>query len=465
MSGLYYFDFLDKEVKNMGLSILGFKVGGFRNITAAELYLNDVTAIVGINGYGKSNVVSAVDFGIEFITSPTAFKRSYMSMKGEIPLIRQNAGMDYSFSIEAKYQEFTLDYGFSFAWETIHSKSGIKEEYLNIKSEAGTNHYSNFIKRDGKDAKYKASQKGRCSTKITVDDDELVINKLIHNETLFYHEIISVINGLRFCIEKYMDADRPFIPQPFIIKSSHEIKNISDIPRIVWQIREKHKEKYDILIDSFKHIFPSIKEITCMEHNITAENTADPEDDSGIMFSDSIYTMRVKDERLTQAISFKRLSDGTKRVFIALTFAVLADINNLSVIVYEEPENSVHPALLQTYLRVLDKLSGECKIIYTSHSPYIIQYMPADSIYIGLKHRSGIADFRKITKPDMLLNQANKNGQTIGDLIFNYLSFENSTEMLKNYISSSVVNDIDEEDDNDWLDDIDTNNVSTDDQE
>ena len=55
------------EVKQM--EILRVKVKGIRNITEAKISFDKITALVGLNGYGKSNIMDAVDFGIDFIPS------------------------------------------------------------------------------------------------------------------------------------------------------------------------------------------------------------------------------------------------------------------------------------------------------------------------------------------------------------------------------------------------------------
>lgn len=446
--------FQEKRSK-MNLNILSFEIGGFRNITATKITLNDVTAIIGLNGYGKSNVISAIDFGIDFIGMP--FKRRMMASTSDIPLLKSIAGMDYKFEIEAKYDDFVFKYGFSFGWETIHNSAEIKEEHLLIKSESGTKRFNTYISRELNDAKIKTSVKGRCDTSINVSNDELVINKLNNNDRLFYKDVISEINNLEFCIEKHLDTTPSFQPDPLSFNYSEDFRNINNIPRIIWEIKQKHEKKYNILIDTFMQIFPSIKELRCIEHPITVDNLIDIKGSSGIMFRENFYTLTVKDERLTQPLNFNSLSDGTRRVFLALTFAVMADIRKLSVIVFEEPENSVHPSLLQTYLRTLDSLSGNCKIIFTSHSPYMIQYMPLESVYIGLKCSSGQVDFRRITNPEGLIKLANKYDKNVGDLIFDYISFNNANEMLNDFVSppastfiNSNTDDSDDENDN-WL--------------
>ena len=55
-----------KEVKQV--EITKIRVGGFRNISDVELnFENSIISFVGLNGYGKSNVIDAIGFGFDFI--------------------------------------------------------------------------------------------------------------------------------------------------------------------------------------------------------------------------------------------------------------------------------------------------------------------------------------------------------------------------------------------------------------
>ncbi len=65
---------------------------------------------------------------------------------------------------------------------------------------------------------------------------------------------------------------------------------------------------------------------------------------------------------------------------------------------FEEPENSIHPNLLQNYLQVLTQLVNNCKIIVASHSPYMIQYIDISSLYIGIPNDAVLLIFEKIAK-------------------------------------------------------------------
>ena len=147
--------------------------------------------------------------------------------------------------------------------------------------------------------------------------------------------------------------------------------------------------------------------------------------------------MFVQDRNLNQPIDFRSLSDGAKRVFLMLTCTIIADIEGITLIEIEEPENSIHPGLLQSYLTVVSQLAGQCRIIVASHSPYIVQYVSTEDIYIGKPNDRGIADFARIEgrKIKQLMKDASSESNSIGDYIFELLSGgEDEMEILMNYL-------------------------------
>lgn len=434
-----------------------FKINGFRNLTNVTLNLNDVTAIVGLNSYGKSNVINAINMGIRFIKAPSEEKIRYMSNRSMYPLLKKNAGTDFSFEFTAEIinennEKADVTYGYTFSWDTELADCEINEEHLFIKSEKfGGKH----ISREGSAAKFKRSPQGRCQVKIDINNDQLVINKLENFDNLYYLELVKALNNVEFYVERHLDASDSFRPAPFTFKKSYSPFILNDIPRTVWSISERFKNKFDNLINSFMNLFPTIDSLSCNEIPVTIDNKPETDEKSPILFYDNIYSLSFKDSKLTQTLRFEALSDGTKRIFLSLTAAVLADIHNCSAIVFEEPENSIHPSLLQGYLRILNELSGDCKIIFTSHSPYMIQYLDLNDIYIGMPSSSGEADFRTIKKPEKLMKDAAKFDQSTGDFIFESLSFANADDMLGEYLSETTldIDDTDSDDDDDWLND------------
>lgn len=432
-----------KEV--IDVEINRITLGGFRNISKINLSFENITALVGLNGYGKSNVMDAINFGFDFLHYSPQVKTTLMSAKHSIPLLKANAGRNFEFEIELKLtsqkKDYFIIYGYSFAWETETHSARILHESLRIRKDEKNQKYNTFISRNQTDAHYKPSASGRCDKRIKIEDNGLVINKLLAIDDLYYGDIIQQINNIQFFIERHLDASQSFMPAPFVIKGFQELElqGISSIPRAIFFLKKDYPDKYELLINAFTQLFPDIVDINVQEIKLNSSFQDAPvklTEDSPIIFSDSIYTMSIVDEKLLQPVGFEHLSDGTKRVFLMLTFAVIADIKNLSMIAIEEPENSIHPSLFQSYLDVLSQLVEDCKIIVTSHSPYVIQYLEPHNIYIGMSSKTGEVDFKRIapTKVNSLYRDAAEYDRSVGDYIFNLISSSDSDEYLKEYL-------------------------------
>ena len=436
--------FLMHEVKKM--EILRTKIKGIRNISESEIVFGRMTALVGLNGYGKSNILDAIDFGIDFIKFPPEVKRKVMSSKSNVPILQSNAGQNFAFEIELRVNSennsFIVEYSYEFMWPKTDLRPKIIGECLKIKVDSKGQKYYTYINRDENVAKYKRSEAGRCDFHIKIDDDALVINKLLAFDDLYYLDIIKQVNNIPFFIERHLDASPAYDPDPFIFKGFGELElgGIQNIPRAIYFLKKEHKDKFELLVNSFKQLFPRIANVDVREHKINHNKTIkiNISEDAPFMYTDSIYTMSVSDNCLIQPISFDRLSDGAKRIFLMLTYATIADIKGLSMIAMEEPENSIHPSLFQNYLDILSQLIDKCKIIFTSHSPYVIQYLDPRSIYIGLTREDGSVNFKRIasSKVNSLLKDATQYDRSIGDYIFNLLSNDDADEVLKEYVES-----------------------------
>lgn len=427
------------------MEILNITVGGFRNISKIKLCFDEITALVGLNGYGKSNVMDAIDFGFDFIHYPPNMRYGMMSAKQCIPILKVNAGQNYFFEIEVKLvskkQEYLAKYGFEFSWHTDNSPADIIKEHLFIKKNDKNQKYNSYISRENGLAKYRTSETGRCSKTIKIENNNLVITKLLAIDDLYFSDIIKQITEIQYYIERHLDASQSFVPAPFIIKGVQELElqGIQSIPRAIYFLKKDYEDKYLLLINAFKQLFPDVKDIIVREIKLNQDAKVNVSEDAPFIYTDSIYSMSIVDEKMIQPVSFEHLSDGTKRIFLMLTFAVIADIKGLSMIAIEEPENSIHPGLLQHYIYVLSQLVNNCKIMITSHSPYIIQYLNPHNIYIGLSSQTGESEFKRIAsnKVNSLLKDAAQYDKSTGDYIFNILSSSDAEDYLIEYLENN----------------------------
>jgi predicted ATPase len=106
-----------------------------------------------------------------------------------------------------------------------------------------------------------------------------------------------------------------------------------------------------------------------------------------------------------------------------LALLIAADINKVSLITFEELENSIHPGLFQKLLIIMDGLIENTKVLITSHSPYLIQYIDINKIKIGIPNDKSLAIFKefKPSKFNKLRSLAEDEGVSTGDFIFDKL--------------------------------------------
>lgn len=117
--------------------------------------------------------------------------------------------------------ECIVEYHFAFEWR-YEEEYKIVSESLKIKQDRSKK-FTTLINRDESSAQYKASDAARCNSKISVDDYELILNKLQAYEDLYYHSIICKLNNIEIYVDRYLDASSSYQPDPFIRKDFNEL--------------------------------------------------------------------------------------------------------------------------------------------------------------------------------------------------------------------------------------------------
>lgn len=415
---------------SVDMKIQAVLIDGFKNLSNVKISFDNITALVALNNFGKSNVLSGIDFGLAFIKASIEDKTDMMSNSNLIPINSKMLGRNYRYEMEVSTnindEEYTIQYGYEFEWKDSPNKSPkIVSEFLKIKLNEKGQKFSQLINRNSDNALYKSSETGRCSSKIKVDDAELVANKLKAYDELYYAEVISKLNGMKIYMENNLDAKSFHQPDPIIRKGfENEMINANNLPRVIFNLKNQSPKKFELLKEVYFQLFPDIEDVIVRDFKLDAdENNKFPED-APFIFTNSYYVLFVKEKNLAKPVNFSMMSDGAKRVFMILTKIIVSSVSNISLIAIEEPENSVHPGLFQAYIQIISQLLDDCKVIITSHSPYIISYLNPSWIHIGMNRTSGVAEFFtfKKTGKKQLENDAATLNMSIGDYLFMLLA-------------------------------------------
>lgn len=405
-------------------------IDGFKNLSNVKISFDNITALVALNNFGKSNVLSAIDFGLTFIKATIENRANMMGNVNFIPINSYMFGKNYKFEMEILTElnniEYRIFYDYEFTWKCNENiEPCIVSEHLKIRPKDKGQKYTQLINRDINKALYKSSETGRCSSKINVEPIELVVNKLRAYDEIFYAEIIKKMNSMRFYMENNLDTKSFYQPNPIIRKGLEGMTiDVENLPRVIYQLHEKNPNKFDLLKEVYKDLFPDVEDIIVKQYKINAEDGDMLPSDVPFIIANAIYVLFVKDKNLMHPINFEMMSDGTKRVFMILARIILANEGNVSLIAIEEPEDSVHPSLFQAYIQIISQLLDDCKIIITSHSPYIVSYLDPSWIHVGINRRPGIAEFFTFKKSgkQLLQQDAIDFKMSTGDYLFSMLA-------------------------------------------
>ena len=173
------------------MNIKRIKIDGFKNLKNIDLTLNNITSLLSINSYGKTNTLTALKFGFDFIISNNEEKLNQMKYFQGIPINKYNITNTFSFEIESELKNEEIIYGYSFLWERNKTKPRIIKEYLKIKEPSESQKYTSYINRENNEAFYKSSKTGACNKPISIEDNGLILNKIQAYDDLFYINIIS----------------------------------------------------------------------------------------------------------------------------------------------------------------------------------------------------------------------------------------------------------------------------------
>lgn len=405
-------------------------IDGFKNLSNVRISFDHITALVALNNFGKSNVLSGIDFGLAFIKATIEDKKEMMANSNLIPINSKMIGRNYRYEMEVltdfNGQEYVAQYGFGFKWKnTEDTEPVIVSESLKIKLNEKGQKYTQLINRTIESSMYKSSETGRCSSKIKVEDTELIVNKLRAYDDLYYSDFIKKLNSMKIYMENNLDAKSFYQPDPVIRKGlENEMINADNLPRIIFNLKQQNEAKFELLKEVYIQLFPDIEDVIVKKIKLNVADNEQLPDDIPFVFTNHIHVLFVKDKNLANPINFAAMSDGAKRVFMILTKIIVSSVSNVSLIAIEEPENSVHPGLFQAYIRIISQLLDDCKIIITSHSPYIISYLEPAWIHVGINKTPGVAKFFsfKKTGQKQLQQDAVRFNMSMGDYLFSLLS-------------------------------------------
>ena len=400
-----------------------FDIKGISNIEHVRINVGEMNVLIAPNGYGKSNVLNAISFGMGFLKASMESRRQMLD-SGFAPINEAMIHNNFRFELNGRlstdeHAQLFL-YGFECEWATADKEGCVVSEWLKVKL-ANEQRYRQLINRTTEDGcLIVPSPKGRCNKPFEVSPLQLALST-IANGTLFLADVAKRICSINVPNLETLDNPESYFSMEGNVGVS--LLGGRTLSEYIYFLKNTDENDYGILSDGIKQLIPRIVEFEPDEITLSDGRSR-------------VYDIRVREAFNTTPTSIRLLSSGSKRMIFLFTLCIAAKKQNIPLIMMEEPENSVHPRLMENLLLTLQNYASDTKILMTSHSPYLMRYLRPDQMYFGLPKNDGLAHFAQInpSKLKYLYKYAGDMELTIGEFMFDFmLDMEGDNEKIEKY--------------------------------
>jgi predicted ATPase len=345
--------------------ITSFRVQNFKSLVdiGEKFTPQALNVIIGPNGSGKSSLLQAIDFLRAFFMSSVEL---YLQEKGwdfrDIPNLRQTSKVirwDLTVKLDGD------EHG-SGAGRYEYSIRLSPKRYLTIGSEqlryaASGGSARVILNREGRKVAVWNSKTRELEVGSYRVPASVISTYDPSRDRLKYPEL------LRF--REWIERFRYFlIWDPKILRSPDRNKHEEIGPSgehlapLLALLKQRSPDKFDKLLRRVRNLFPHVSDISISGSG-------------GGTWGWKTIRIHERDDGRDVAFNSRQTNDGVLRMLAVTSLLYLP--KPPSVVMFEEPENGIHPQLLREVVQILRELTlrkppNQCQVFFTTHSPYVL---------------------------------------------------------------------------------------------
>lgn len=326
--------------------LISMKISNFKSIEYAEISFGKLTIFVGPNASGKSNIIDSISFVSEALSNSLDWA---IMQRGGISAVRRNTGggaSHISLELEVELSDKKRA-SYSFKLVTERSDFGFKVGHESCRIYGEPLH--TLAEYDISDGTFTNPIRG-ISPKL--EADRLALTSIAALPQ--YRELYDFLTNMRV-FSLLPNEMKKWQEKTSELKLNREGKNAA---AVLNQLKKKNPDAYTRICELLHDFIPSISSVSTQSVTAAQKDT--------ISFQQSSPSF-------SEPLNFNAssMSDGTIRILGILL--ALGDISsNSSLIAIEEPELTVHPALISKLAEFIIQESEKVQIVLTTHSPELL---------------------------------------------------------------------------------------------
>jgi AAA15 family ATPase/GTPase len=379
-------------------------IRNFKSIIEANTTLPDnVGAIVGINGAGKSNLIQAINFVRSLVIGETtgqALKNIAIAPKELMNF--NNSSSDIFFGLiisDVNDNQYLLEVTITLVRDTTNlQKFIVSNEALYKLSSINKDKKELIYKREGSSLRDSID----APIPLNVENDKVAVSLYQTPDVL---AVKNIFTGM-------------FIPDQDTIDFRETIAKTDGkgLASLIIRLSQTDPTAYEQFKKITTKLLPNFSSIIEMSTN---QNQRQPI--SSEITTEKSYIVLLQEENLKGQLSMKSLSAGDLRTLFILASAL--SLKQGATFLYEETENGLHPRRLLDLLGYLDTIAvkKDLQILYSTHSPVVINRLAAEKVlYIYRDKPTNGTKLQLLSESDHVTNIKNllEQGLTITDYMF-----------------------------------------------
>jgi len=364
------------------MRLLKYSISNYRSCLDTTLQVGStLTCLIGINGAGKSNILSALLLLRKALISRNSASTRKAGLTSSILAKFEHGGKslavvaDINYDVDERNNEEV--YSSHLTWQFDHiSKEAfsIPLEIVHLISERTEN---NVLGSDWAKQYIKQIDK-----RLGVAEIQLIDQTISYMSSLTYYSASQFTDPSKCPISIELEEKRP--ARRFRFSSTHE--------QFIYDLFQAYKASSNTLYTRFINTVGS-SGIGLIE-NIRFQEVQLPSTSYEVKSGGKIRA--VEKDRVIVVPSFvidgntlspNQLSEGTFKT-LALLFYVIT--NTSECLIIEEPEACVHHGLLNSIIQVILDCSRNKVILMSTHSDYVLDHLePTSVILVSRSHRTG----------------------------------------------------------------------------